>query len=410
MLDEVLQKKFDNKPILDYCDAYDNDMLLKVTEYILPFRKQNIHSLVEAEDIIAGIKNILGNRKFVQSDTPFFLGVLIIINFTNIESYLKYMTIEEFLTEYNEFKTRDPTELLKLWKTASWMDLLFKLIPAKGYFGLALAAVSKLVQGPEANYVTGKGQMSCVDDREYIYRKETQVAKQKRQPKKLVGITNKKAFKATRTSKARHQLKDMAKVKTNFYPISKRLISCPHTGQSYIVSVVCTPLLNPPMLDTYTSPQDIAADMPASQMLFASASASVPSQGLPPPSIRDVNAREETRESSLNLWNETANNGNLKTNFDPSGHDVYWTSLVAQQHESTDNNVEWSRFGCTVNEPHTNIFRKYLRHLFPIEWTDGEVTDDGDNDETVTTMTANEPNGFDDFHLENINNAHTRFV
>lgn len=178
MLNQVLSENFDGNSISYYCTTSHKEMLMECIRLV---QQQNVNELVEAEHIIVGVRNILRERKFLQPATPFYLALLFIIKiWTNVEYCLKYATLEEFLIDFEIFVHRDIAQQRKLWKTNNWMHILFKLIPAKGYFGLALASVSKLVEGSEANYIRGKGQRSCVSDREFIYRKVGNVVKLKR--------------------------------------------------------------------------------------------------------------------------------------------------------------------------------------------------------------------------------------
>ena len=68
----------------------------------------------------------------------------IIIN-DRIRGTMKYNNKQSFLKKYPVFKDRDPIEQEKLWHTANWMNLLFKIINAKNNKGLALTVVSKFL-------------------------------------------------------------------------------------------------------------------------------------------------------------------------------------------------------------------------------------------------------------------------
>jgi hypothetical protein len=103
----------------------------------------------------------------------------ILKEYTNVGEYLKY-NIEYFLMEYEVFANHDPAEQMKLMGFANWMNVLLNVLPATVKKGIRLAAVTKCVEGYQANCITGKGQKPSVDDRVYIYETEGKVQKLKR--------------------------------------------------------------------------------------------------------------------------------------------------------------------------------------------------------------------------------------
>lgn len=92
------------------------------------------------------------------------------------DSLFKYKTMTEFLSEYNgDFDKCDPNEQIKLFHTANWMTILFKMVPAKKNKGLAIHVIPKLVEGFSVKYITGSGQTKATADRVHIFEHEGNV-------------------------------------------------------------------------------------------------------------------------------------------------------------------------------------------------------------------------------------------
>ena len=92
------------------------------------------------------------------------------------DSLFKYKTMPEFLAEYNgDFDKCDPNEQIKLFHTANWMTILFKMVPAKKNKGLAIHVIPKLVEGFSVKYITGSGQTKATSDRVHIFEHEGNV-------------------------------------------------------------------------------------------------------------------------------------------------------------------------------------------------------------------------------------------
>lgn len=58
---------------------------------------------------------------------------------------MKYKTLDSFMEEYPEFEARDNIEREKLFHTANWMHILFKITTAKKNKGLVMEIIPKFV-------------------------------------------------------------------------------------------------------------------------------------------------------------------------------------------------------------------------------------------------------------------------
>jgi len=110
----------------------------------------------------------------------FCFVVLHMINSTISHKHMKYQNTNIFLSVYPRFVHYDEKDVKTLCRVANWMVILFNLIPAKKNKGLILAAVTKFVEGPGVNYITGSGQTSATADRVFIYETEGNVKPTKR--------------------------------------------------------------------------------------------------------------------------------------------------------------------------------------------------------------------------------------
>jgi hypothetical protein len=100
---------------------------------------------------------------------------------------MKYASQEQFYEHYDSInisRNIAETDRDKLFRTANWMNMLFRIIPAKQNKELALAVVTKFVEGIGASYVTGSGQTTATTDRVLIYQNEGLVIPNKRNPRK----------------------------------------------------------------------------------------------------------------------------------------------------------------------------------------------------------------------------------
>eukprot|EP00607_Mallomonas_marina_P001930 CAMPEP_0182427562 /NCGR_PEP_ID=MMETSP1167-20130531/18443_1 /TAXON_ID=2988 /ORGANISM="Mallomonas Sp, Strain CCMP3275" /LENGTH=541 /DNA_ID=CAMNT_0024609879 /DNA_START=84 /DNA_END=1709 /DNA_ORIENTATION=+ len=87
---------------------------------------------------------------------------------------LKYKNLDEFLDAYSSqpFTSYPQNEKVKLMNTANWMNILFSMEKAKKNKGLVMDVIPRLVEGPNARYVTGSGQTHATADRVLIYEVE----------------------------------------------------------------------------------------------------------------------------------------------------------------------------------------------------------------------------------------------
>ena len=214
---EVFHQRYDDKstePLLEHLTAYHKTILKGIGNHII-FCQSIDDPEVRKCMIIAGIQNILHSQmsKECCKSAPFVFGLLTILKeYTNVGEYLKY-NIEYFLMEHEVFANHDPAEQMKLMGFANWMNVLLNFLPAKLNKGIILAAVTKCVEGYQANYITGKGQKPSVNDRVYIYEKEGKVQKLKRNRLPKV----KSIVKASRCKKHRRHGQPI----TELFPISR---------------------------------------------------------------------------------------------------------------------------------------------------------------------------------------------
>lgn len=98
--------------------------------------------------------------------------VLYLLSTILSNDHIKYKTQDEMLAMYPTFSDRPNAEKQNLFLTANWMDVLFRLLPARKNKGIAMGVIPKFVEGNGAHYVTGGGQTQATRDRVFIYETE----------------------------------------------------------------------------------------------------------------------------------------------------------------------------------------------------------------------------------------------
>mmetsp|Transcript_12331 Transcript_12331/g.20066 ORF Transcript_12331/g.20066 Transcript_12331/m.20066 type:complete len:450 (-) Transcript_12331:2-1351(-) len=98
--------------------------------------------------------------------------VLYILSGILTNEHVKYKTQEEMLAAYPLFVDRPEAEKQNLFLTANWMNILFRVLPARKNKGIAMDIIPKFVEGNSAHYVTGGGQTQSTRDRVFIYETE----------------------------------------------------------------------------------------------------------------------------------------------------------------------------------------------------------------------------------------------
>lgn len=192
--DDLSQKLYNQVRSLQYDSTETIDDLLNDKERVL--LKEVVRYIILAKDIvdqksqanmIIQMNHMLTKTICVEcgKNSHFFLALLFLLkNYTPVlPNYMTYEDVHDFLSNYENFRNYDRTEQELLFQIANWMNILFLFIPAKFNKGLVLASVTKIVEGYQANYITGKGQKSSVTDRVHIYEKEGNVQKLKRKRK-----------------------------------------------------------------------------------------------------------------------------------------------------------------------------------------------------------------------------------
>jgi hypothetical protein len=83
-------------------------------------------------------------------------------------SSLKYQSLDSFLGAYPQFSGESASELIRLMKTANWMNFLFSKISARKNKGLVLEIIPKFVEGWQVRYITGMFPCPCCNVMGYI--------------------------------------------------------------------------------------------------------------------------------------------------------------------------------------------------------------------------------------------------
>lgn len=98
--------------------------------------------------------------------------VLYILSGILTNEHVKYKTQEDMLAAYPLFVDRPEADKRNLFLTANWMNILFRVLPARKNKGIAMDIIPKFVEGNTAHYVTGGGQTQSTRDRVFIYETE----------------------------------------------------------------------------------------------------------------------------------------------------------------------------------------------------------------------------------------------
>lgn len=175
-----------DKPLRDQLNSQEVSFLILFADYI----ESALTSPLASSDTSTVLGDILmtAGHRFSQlsKDTTLTAGHVAILTLLHLLKNLfsadnmKYQTLDLFLKAYPLFRDRDNAEQLKLFHTANWMNILFKIIPAKKNKGMVLIVIPKLVEGNGVHYVTGSGQTKATKDRVTIYETEGNVTPVKR--------------------------------------------------------------------------------------------------------------------------------------------------------------------------------------------------------------------------------------
>lgn len=100
---------------------------------------------------------------------------------SEISGEYKYKSIEDFQKKYRGcFPKASSKEVEHLWKIANWMNILFRMIPARGNKCFYLHVVPKLVEGFDVKYILGTGQSCHTTYRAEVFEHESGVPRRKR--------------------------------------------------------------------------------------------------------------------------------------------------------------------------------------------------------------------------------------
>lgn len=174
-----------SKTMYNHLSVEDFHILDDFLEWLSAAAKGEIERGVNIVDFLA-VKNMELN---VLIET----GNLVIVMFMEFFKYLenveklpdKYSSVEEFLRVYEHFSDHNAVEQETLMRTANWVNIILKYIPAKKNKGLIICIVPKYIEGLQTRYVTGSGQTHATNDRVHIYEVEGEVIRAHRHaPKK----------------------------------------------------------------------------------------------------------------------------------------------------------------------------------------------------------------------------------
>lgn len=167
---------------------------------------------------------------------------------------MKYQSMESFLEVYPAFKGRVSTEQEKLFHTANWMHILFKITTAKKNKGLVMIVIPKFVEGNGVQYVTGSGQTQPTKDRVSIYETEGEVTPVKRLHRKI------KKDEAEVVKKKKSNKKNTYKKPT--YEKKKRLSELGKNSHKEVVVRVKSTRITSSVQDTYDYEDEINQGLP----------------------------------------------------------------------------------------------------------------------------------------------------
>jgi hypothetical protein len=181
ILQEALSKNYDSSSVvIDMINEREKELLKQIANIVLDYNNAGGNERNVYEMFHRIKKSMAHISKDCGKNSPFCFVVLHLIYNVIPHSFLKYQDINSFLSAYPNFGYYDERDVKTLCRVANWMIILFNLIPAKKNKGLILAAVTKFVEGPGVNYITGSGQKKTTSHRVFIYETEGNVSPEKR--------------------------------------------------------------------------------------------------------------------------------------------------------------------------------------------------------------------------------------
>ena len=143
-----------DRPLSEQIVPLERTFLIKFAKYlteVYPNREENL-TFLEKEKLIADILATASSRfaVLVKEVTPSITHAVVAVVlyllsniFTN--DHVKYKTQEDMLAAYPTFTDRSETDKQNLYLTANWMNILFRMIPARKNKGIAMDIIPKFV-------------------------------------------------------------------------------------------------------------------------------------------------------------------------------------------------------------------------------------------------------------------------
>jgi len=120
---------------------------------------------------VATIGHALGISPLSRFNEQFLLleASFILLMASNSDVVSQFMSMEEFLNSYEDFKYQSTVEQEKLLAFRNMMVVAVKLIPPKLQKAHLLDIVTRITEGREVKYITGGGQTPATSRRVVIY-------------------------------------------------------------------------------------------------------------------------------------------------------------------------------------------------------------------------------------------------
>jgi hypothetical protein len=140
------------KPLMEQIAPVERTFLIKYAEYLTEVYtgKELDHKAKETlinEIISTANSRIAVLSKEVNPALTHAVIAVVLYLLSNILSneHVKYKTQEEMMAKYPTFSDHPETEKQNLFLTANWMNILFRLLPARKNKGIAMDIIPKFV-------------------------------------------------------------------------------------------------------------------------------------------------------------------------------------------------------------------------------------------------------------------------
>jgi hypothetical protein len=143
-----------DQPLVDQIVPIEREFLVKYAKYVTEVytSKEKTFDLKQKENAIKDVVSTAQSRiavlvKEVNPSLTHAVMAIVLYLLSNIltNDHVKYKTQDDMLAVYTTFNERPEAEKKNLFLTANWMNILFRVLPARKNKGIAMDIIPKFV-------------------------------------------------------------------------------------------------------------------------------------------------------------------------------------------------------------------------------------------------------------------------